>query len=174
MGKTTSLILILPAWNQTSKTLIGILFSFYCYLWGCQQIQLVAFWVGHNFFEDGLNIWIQTAFHAWRLADRQYPNLKKLKGFKVPKMVVFLPEKKVFYTDMEKESLLKPKITFLVLRRQICLEVFTFRSQSLNIDRIKFWFILGLCRNREGTGWNKKSGEFLCLQERGAEDSISV
>lgn len=81
------------------------------------------------------------------------------------KMVVFVLEKKYFYTDTEKESLVKPKITFLALRRQICLEVFTFRSQSLNIDRIKFCLILGLFRNREGTGWNKNSDEFEYLSE---------
>lgn len=68
-----------------------------------------------------------------------------------------------FYTETEKEPLLKPKITFLPLKNQICLEIFTFRSQSLNIDRIKFWLILGLFRNREGIGWNKKSGEFESL-----------
>lgn len=85
-----------------------------------------------------------------------------LKGFKVSKMV-FVLEKWYFYTDSEKELLLKPKITFTPLR-QICLEDSTFRSQSLNIDRIKFWLILGLFRNREGPGWNKKnSGEFESL-----------
>lgn len=38
-------------------------------------------------------------------------------------MVVLVLEKRYFYTDMEKESLLKLKITFLALGSQICLEV---------------------------------------------------
>lgn len=106
-----------------------------------------------------VNIQIQTAFHACRLADRQHQDHKMVKGFNASKMV-FVLEKRYFYTDTEKEYLLKPKITFLPLRGQIHLEVFTFRGQSLNIDSFKFWVILWLFRNWEGTGWNKESAEF--------------